>query len=205
MICIGITGVFGSGKSTVSRYFKRMGIPVISCDSIVKQLLKTKKIREKILQKFGQQYISKDGQIDKKKLAKLVFFSSPERKKLNSIIHPEVFKRMETLLDIYKKKGKMAVVVEIPLLFETRSEKRFDIIITVYTPPGVIKERLKEKYSPEEIVMRLKAQMPLSKKVLLSDYVVDNSGSVSETKKQVKKIMEEIIRRHLKWQKKSKN
>ncbi len=97
------------------------------------------------------------------------------------------------------------MVVEIPLLFETRSEKRFDSIISVFAPHSVIKERLKKRYTPEEIDMRLKSQMPAKKKIKKSDYVIDNSGSMYETRKQTEKIIEEIIRRQPSWRKKLRN
>jgi len=205
MISIGLTGVFGSGKSTVSQIFRKMGIPVISCDVIVNRLLKSEKIKEKIAEVFGYEYFLKNGEIDKKKLAGLVFSSSLKREHLNKIIHPYVFEIMEKKLDTYRKRCKMAVVVEIPLLFETRSEKRFDIIITVFSPCQAIRERLKKRYSPQEIEMRLKSQMPLEKKMRLSDYVIDNSGSLFETRMQVKKILQEIMGRQSIWQKESKN
>ncbi|MCM8763926.1 MAG: dephospho-CoA kinase [Candidatus Omnitrophica bacterium] len=196
MICIGLTGIFGSGKSTVSRIFRKMNIPVFSCDAIVDKLLKTKEVKRQIAHTFGDEYLDKNGEVDRKKLAMLVFSSSRQRKNLNEIIHPGVFERLKKKLDIYRKKGKIAVVVEIPLLFETRSEKFFDVIITVASPFSVIKERLKKKYAPEEISMRLKSQMPLAKKIRLSDYVIDNSGTILETQFQVKKIFKDIMRRN---------
>ncbi|MCX7705570.1 MAG: dephospho-CoA kinase [bacterium] len=205
MICIGLTGSFGSGKSTVLRFFKKKGIPVVSCDTIVTQLLNTEKIKKKIITGFGRDYLDKAGRVDRKKLARLVFSCEKERKKLNEIIHPYVFEKLKRLLDMYRKKGKMAVVVEIPLLFETRSEKYFDIIISVFAPRRIIKERLQERYTPEEIDMRLGSQMPIRKKISMSDYVIDNSGTIDRTRNQTEKILEEIIRRHYTWRKKSGN
>jgi len=195
MICIGLTGIFGSGKSTVCRIFKRMDIPVISCDDIVDRLLKTKKIREEIAGIFGKEYLNENNQVNRKKLANLIFSSKKERKKLNALIHPLVFERIEKKLDTYRKKGKMIVVVEIPLLFETRSEDRFDVIVTVASPYEVIRKRLRNKYTPEEIRMRMNSQMSLDKKIALSDYVIDNSKSISETTDTVKNILNDIIRR----------
>jgi len=205
MIRIGLTGVFGSGKSTVCQIFKRMGIPVISCDDIVDRLLKTKKIKQEIVRIFGKEYLDENGQVNRKKLANLIFSSEKERKKLNALIHPLVFERIEKKLDTYRKKGKMIVVVEVPLLFETRSENRFDVIITVASPYEAIRERLRNKYTSEEIRMRMNSQMPLDKKIALSDYVIDNSKSISETTDVVKNVLDDIIRRKKIWLKKSKN
>ncbi len=197
MIRIGLTGVFGSGKSTVCRFFREMGIPVVSSDSIVSQLLNTKRIKKRIEEFFGKDYFFEDGRVNRQKLAGLIFSSSDSRKKLNSIIHPEVFKRIEKILDTYKRSSKIAVVVEIPLLFETRSEKLFDVVITVSTPYEMIRKRLEKKYSPQEIEMRLKSQIPLKKKESMSDIVIENSGSLSDTRKQINKILDDIMRRRL--------
>jgi dephospho-CoA kinase len=89
------------------------------------------------------------------------------------------------------------VVVEIPLLFETRSENLFDVIVTVSAPYKVIKKRLEKKYSHQEIEKRIKSQMPLKKKEMLSDFIIENSGSLKDTKKQINKIIEDITRRYL--------
>jgi len=197
MVRIGLTGIFGSGKSTVCKFFREKGIPVISCDSIVSHLLRTKRIRKKIEEEFGKDYFFEDGKLNKRKLAELIFSSADARKRLNSIIHPEVFKKLEEKLDTYKRNSKIAVVVEIPLLFETRSENLFDVIVTVSAPYKVIKKRLEKKYSHQEIEKRIKSQMPLKKKEMLSDFIIENSGSLKDTKKQINKIIEDITRRYL--------
>ncbi len=197
MVRIGLTGIFGSGKSTVCKFFREKGIPVISCDFIVSHLLRTKRIRKKIEEEFGKDYFFEDGKLNKRKLAELIFFSADARKRLNGIIHPEVFKKLEEKLDTYKRNSKIAVVVEIPLLFETRSENLFDVIVTVSAPYKVIKKRLEKKYSHQEIEKRIKSQMPLKKKEMLSDFIIENSGSLKDTKKQINKIIEDITRRYL--------
>jgi len=197
MVRIGLTGIFGSGKSTVCKFFREKGIPVISCDFIVSHLLRTKRIRKKIEEEFGKDYFFEDGKLNKRKLAELIFSSADARKRLNSIIHPEVFKKLEEKLDTYKRNSKIAVVVEIPLLFETRSENLFDVIVTVSVPNKVIKKRLEKKYSHQEIEKRIKSQMPLKKKEMLSDFIIENSGSLKDTKKQINKIIEDITRRYL--------
>ncbi|HON04957.1 MAG TPA: dephospho-CoA kinase [Candidatus Ratteibacteria bacterium] len=197
MVRIGLTGIFGSGKSTVCKFFREKGIPVISCDFIVSHLLRTKRIRKKIEEEFGKDYFFEDGKLNKRKLAELIFSSADARKRLNSIIHPEVFKKLEEKLDTYKRNSKIAVVVEIPLLFETRSENLFDVIVTVSAPYKVIKKRLEKKYSHQEIEKRIKSQMPLKKKEMLSDFIIENSGSLKDTKKQINKIIEDITRRYL--------
>ena len=125
MVKIGITGIFGSGKSAVSRIFKKHGIKSVSCDNIVEGLLKTRFVREEIRNNFGGEFFVSGG-INKKKLADVIFSSKTKRELLNGIIHPLVFERLKKLFDKFSKKYKI-IAIEIPLLFETDSSRNFDV------------------------------------------------------------------------------
>jgi dephospho-CoA kinase len=204
MIRIALTGVFGSGKSTVAKILKDEGATVISCDAFVKRLLSTSAIKAEIRAAFGQAFFTRTGAVDREKLAALVFRARSARKKLEKIIHPRVFEWIQKTLDRFSGTCKM-IVVEIPLLFETKSENQFDEIITVSTSPDIIRKRLSKKFSVYEINARLRSQKPLKEKEALSNYVVDNSSSVFQTKKQVRSIVADIRRRYGLCQKKSMN
>ncbi|MCL5674332.1 MAG: dephospho-CoA kinase [Candidatus Omnitrophica bacterium] len=191
MIKVGITGIFGSGKSTVSGMFKKFGINVISCDTIVSNLLKTKSVREEIKNVFGKDFLTA-GKIDRKKLASIIFSSKRQREKLNNVIHPLVFEKIKKFLDRFSAKSKI-IIIEIPLLFETNSSKDFDVTITVSACHSVIKRRLKNKFSEDEIKKRWFSQIPLKKKIKKSDFIIDNNGSLNSTEIQVKNIIEKIL------------
>lgn len=191
---IGLTGIFGSGKSTVSSIFKKYGIDVISCDEIVHNLLEEENIKKKVASIFGKD-ILKNGKIDKKQISEIIFKNKHKKKQLENLIHPLVFKKIDE--EINKKvdriKDKGIIVIEIPLLFETKSEKQFDYIVVVSTPPEIIKERLKEKWDDKEIELRWGNQIPLNYKEKNADFVIDNSGPIQQTEKYVKNIIEKIL------------
>jgi dephospho-CoA kinase len=191
MLKIGVTGIFGSGKSTVSKIFKNFDIDVISCDTIVGNLLRTNQVKKQIQNIFGKQILTSSGPIDRKKLANIIFSSKRQREKLNSIIHPLVFEKIDKAIDKLSKRSKI-IVIEIPLLFETNSSKDFDIIITVSAAHSIIKKRLENKFSEDEIKKIWLSQIPLKEKIKKSDYVIDNDGPLHLTKLQIENIIRKI-------------
>jgi dephospho-CoA kinase len=190
MFKVAITGIFGSGKTTVSDIVKSQGYKVISCDDIVDDILKKERVITKIKKTFGEKII-RQGKIHRKKLADIIFHCRQSKKKLEKIIHPLVFKKLEKLiLDYEEKKG--IIFAEVPLLFETNSNNLFDTIIVVTARRNVIMQRLGKKKSKEDIELIWKNQISLQKKEKQADFIVDNSGSFKDTRYQVKKILETI-------------
>ena len=186
---IGITGIFGSGKTTVSSILKNKGFPVISSDEIVHQLLKRKDIKDSVIKEFGKDILDENGEISRKRLGEIVFSDSNKMKRLEEIIHPEVFKEINRIILDYKKKKSKIIFVEIPLLFETKAESFFDRIIVVYAHPSIIKKRLQNKFSDEEIEKRWKYQIPQEIKKEMADFLIDNSNSFQKTETQVENIL----------------
>jgi len=186
---IGITGIFGSGKTTVSSILKKNKIPVISSDEIVHKIIETSKIKKLLVKKFGKEILTSENKIDRKKLAEIVFSNKKKKMDLEKIIHPLVFEQIKRKIFDFKKRGCKIISVEIPLLYETKSEKYFDKILVVYTHPDKIKERLKGKFTNKEIERRWKFQLPQKIKIKKADFVVDNSGSYLKTKNQVKNVI----------------
>ncbi|MDD3725586.1 MAG: dephospho-CoA kinase [Candidatus Ratteibacteria bacterium] len=186
---VGITGIFGSGKTTVSSMFKKAGICVVSCDDIVHRLLKKKIIIKKIKDSFGEDVVN-HGEINRRALGDKIFSNRTQRRKLEQIVHPEVFKEINRILDSKKRGG--IIVIEIPLLFETKSERLVDKIVVVKASRQIIIERLKDRFSKEEILKRWKAQIPLKEKEKKADYVINNSGDYSETFQQVKNLIKNL-------------
>ena len=184
---IGITGSFGTGKSLVGEILEEIGITVIDTDEIVKNILKTKNnITQKIQDEFGKSVINNEGSeyINRKELAKLVFNNDLKRQKLESIIHPEVNKVLNYFISQNKEKSTIAVLI--PLLFECRLESFYNEIWCVNCKRGIQLERLLKKgFLEDEIKLRINSQLPIETKIKRSDYVIDNSGTIEETKKQV--------------------
>ncbi len=194
MLKVGLTGNFGMGKSTVAEIFGNLGAYVINTDKIVEELLKDNLIIDEIKKLFGEK-ILKDGKLDKKSMADIVFDNPLMRVSLENIIHPKVFEKIDEIIKNIPDKGEpKIVVIEAPIIFERGYQNRFDIIITVYTSEEKAIERLQKKgFSKDEAIKRLKSQFPIEMKKSKSDYIIDNSGSIEETKSQVKEIFQKLI------------
>lgn len=190
---IGITGIFGAGKSTVLSILKQHGAAVVSSDRLVHQILKSGPVRRSLARTFGPAILKAGGEIDRRRLAALVFADDRKRKVLEQKVHPLVFRELKKrILDSRRKKGKI-IAVEVPLLFETKSEHLFDRIIAVHATPERIRQRLKDKFTTREIGSRWSLQLPQRVKKTRADFAVDNSGPRSYTRAQVKKILKQLM------------
>lgn len=194
-IILGLTGSFGTGKSTVAGIFKARGVKIIDADEIAHRVIRPKtKIYEKMISAFGQDILDKDKAVNRNKLARIVFENKDLLKRLNKLIHPQVIR-------IIKEKIKSAraeiIIIDAPLLIEAGLHKIADKLIVVKTNSQIQIKRVKDKFSlaPEEIKKRIRCQIPLKEKIRVADFVIDNSKTLKNTKKQVEKI------RRLLWKK----
>lgn len=194
MIKVGLTGNIGMGKSTVAELFKGLGAYVISTDKIVETLLEEPDVIEEIKRLFGDEVIV-NGKVNKKYVASVVFENPLMRIYLENILHPRVFKKVDEIIENIPKRGEpLIVVIEAPVIFERGYQNRFDIIITVFCPEETALERLEKKgFSKEEAIKRLKSQFPIEMKKSKSDYIIDNSGTLEETAKQVEEIFQKLV------------
>lgn len=194
MKIIGLTGGIGTGKSTAEEIFKRLGAYVIDADSIVHQLYKQEHIKEKLKQIFTEDIFDNNQDIDRKKVARIVFSDKTKRKALEEIIHPEVNKYIDEWLNQIEKNNPDAVaIVSVPLMIETGSYKKYQKIILVYAPKELQIERLiKKGYNYEEAVSRINAQMDIEEKLKYADYVIMNTSTLENLENQVKRVFDEI-------------
>ncbi|MEK7868072.1 MAG: dephospho-CoA kinase [Candidatus Omnitrophota bacterium] len=184
---IGITGSFGSGKTTVAKMFAKLGAYAIDADKVYHSLIRPEKnCYKKIVKYFGKDILAKSGQIDRKKLGNIVFKDKSKLKILNSITHDEVIKGIKRI--VKTKKGK--VIIEAPLLIESGFYKEVDKVILVANKEEEQVKRIKEArgLSSKKILKRIRMQMPFKKKLALADFIIDNSGSKRDTLIQVKEI-----------------
>ncbi|MCS7203871.1 MAG: dephospho-CoA kinase [Thermodesulfovibrio sp.] len=194
MIKVGLTGNYGMGKTTVAEIFRKLGAYVINTDEIVNELFQDKSVISEIKRVFGEKVI-KNGVIDKKYIADIVFENPLMRIYLENILHPKVFEKIDEIIDKIPSRGEpKIVIIEAPIIFERGYQNRFDIIVTVYTSEEVAIERLKKKgVSEKEVLRRLKNQFPVEMKKSKSDFVIDNSGSIEYTRKQVEDIFNKLV------------
>ena len=218
---IGITGSFGSGKTTVANMFKKYGFKVTNVDKLYHGIYsKDKSLKNKIKKEFST--------LDRNKIKNIVFNDSKRLIKLNKITHPiiikEIKKEISAIIKKYAQKSRIfgtnsvgskknttinknnnkklkngnkinvKVVVDVPLLFEAKIQNMFDKIIVVKCNKKEQIKRIlkKKKYSKIDINQIIKSQMPLKEKIKKADFVVDNGKTLNETKTQVKTIISSL-------------
>lgn len=189
---IGLTGGIASGKSTVSEMLKKRGIPVIDADLIAREVVEVgKKAYTEIVNAFGKEILNEDLTINRARLGSIVFQNEDKREKLNSIVHPEVRLEMKRRQKQLISEGAKAVVLDIPLLFESNLKHLVDKVIVVYTGEKNQLERLMKRnnFSKKEALSRINAQMPLKEKVKFADAVINNDGTLEETEQQLENIL----------------
>ncbi|MDD5167113.1 MAG: dephospho-CoA kinase [Candidatus Omnitrophica bacterium] len=193
-IILGLTGSFGSGKSTVARMFRGYGARVIDADSLAHQFIRPgTNGYNKIIAFFGRGILKKNKDIDRRKLAAVVFNDKRALKKLNGIIHPGVIKCIK---DEIRNSRERIIVLDAPLLIEAGLERMVDKLIVVKLERKLQVRRIREKTSLKktDILKRIECQIPLSQKVRLADFIIDNNGTIKETKKQVALIRRKLWR-----------
>lgn len=192
-IVAGLTGSFGSGKSTVARMFEEMGVPVQDADRVAREAVEPgRPALEEIVRAFGPGILDAQGGLDRKKMAELAFADPAARKRLNAIVHPRV--REEQARFLREKAAEPLVVLEIPLLLESGGRAAFAKVIVVAASERARFGRLRRAgFSEGEIIARLGAQMPQERKRELADWVVENDGDLAATREQVRKIARDLI------------
>ncbi|WP_087971883.1 dephospho-CoA kinase [Oceanobacillus rekensis] len=191
-LSIGLTGSIASGKSTVSLMFDDFNIPVVDADKIAREVVEPgKQAYEKIVEAFGESILRADSTLDRPALGAIIFADKPKRELLNSIVHPAVRENMLLQRDEHLKSGAKCVVLDIPLLFESKLTDFVDRTIVVFVDESVQLSRLmkRDNYSEEEAIQRIQSQMPLRDKVKLADAVIDNNGSKSNSYEQLEKLL----------------
>ncbi|MDR7237487.1 dephospho-CoA kinase [Neobacillus drentensis] len=194
-LVIGLTGGIASGKSAVSNLFKEMDITVVDADIEARlAVMKGESAYVKILAEFGEDILLDNGEIDRQRLGSIIFYQEEKRQILNEIVHPEVRKRMRDQVEQAIKNSEEVVVLDIPLLFESKLTYMVDKTLLVYVNDETQLKRLIERnnLSEGDARARIRSQMPLSDKIKLADAVIDNNGSIADTKKQLLEILEQF-------------
>jgi dephospho-CoA kinase len=188
MIRIALTGSIGMGKSTVARMFERAGIPVFDADAEVRELQGPGGALVEPIGKLFPGTVT-DGMLDRDKLRKLVLEDPALLAQLETIVHPAVRNAREAF--IARHCHKPALLFEIPLLFETGSEKDFDKVVVVSAPPDVQRARVlkREGMSEDKLRSILDRQLPDKEKRARADFVVDTGSDLSTTEDQVRDII----------------
>ncbi len=196
---MGVTGSFGTGKTTVAEMLKAQGACIIDADKIYHSLIKPKNgLCQKISLAFGGGLLDKHGQLNRQKLAEKAFTSKQLIKSLCDLTHPQVIKQIKSQVARFKKnKTCKLIVIDAPLLIEAGLTAMVDKLIVVKTNRAGQITRIEKKMrlTRAQIIQRITSQLPLSEKLKLADFVIDNNGTLAQTRKQAEKIWKTIQRR----------
>lgn len=202
-IILGITGSFGCGKTSVARMFRKLGASCISADNIYHGLIKPESpLYKKIVSFFGSEILKKNNEIDREKLGRIVFDKNVALKKLTQITHPVIIKRMKTECSKLKRaKANRIIAIDAPLLIEAGLIEMVDKLIVVKISRKTQIARCRKHWGVpgDGVIKRIRTQIPLTEKVELADYVIDNNGTLEQTRKQVKGIWKEIQKGGRRW------
>jgi dephospho-CoA kinase len=188
---IGLTGSIGMGKSTVASMFKDEGVPVHDADAVVHALYRGRAVGPVEAAFPG---VTHNGEIDRTRLSAQLKNDPGRFQILESIVHPLVREEEETFLSHAKSRGEPVVLVDIPLLFETRAQDRFDLVVVVSAPEAVQRARVlaREGMTAERFAAIVLRQHPDAKKRHLADAVIDTGLSLDETRQQVRALLARI-------------
>jgi len=197
-LILGVTGGLATGKSTVARMFGKLGASVLDADKIAHGLIKPGgPVYKKVISVFGRGILDPNGRINRGRLAGIVFEDKKKLVILNTIVHPEVISKIRS--QIKKRAGQgRPYIIDAPLLTEAGLLDMIDMLVVVSTDRKTQIKRAKRRsrISRREIARRIGSQLPLAKKKRLADFIIDNSGSLHSTKKEVNKIWRETKRWH---------
>ncbi len=196
LLLVGLTGGIATGKSTAAACFARAGARVIDADALARAVVAPGQpaLRE-IRREFGDQVLRADGSLDRAALAARVFDDPAARQRLNRIVHPRVERQVARELERIRREEPDALVVyDVPLLYETGIEDRFDSVVVVAVPRAEQLRRLaaRDGLGPEEGRARLAAQLPVEEKAARADVVLDNTGSIAALQDQVDALVRRL-------------
>ena len=197
MLRIGLTGGIGTGKSAASKILEKLGAYIFDADKEAKRiLLSNETIKSELISEFGSDIMTGDGNVDNNKLARVAFQDQDHQLKLNTIVHPYVFKEIDKNFDRELDNGKHDIfVVDAALVYESGADTHMDYVIVI---TALIKTRMeralaREILSREEILKRVDLQWPEEEKVALADCVIHNDGSEEELIKNITDIYIELV------------
>ncbi|MGH9463389.1 MAG: dephospho-CoA kinase [Vicinamibacteria bacterium] len=196
MLRVGLTGGIACGKTVVRKLLADRGALTIDADAIVHQLMSAgTDLTRRIADAFGPDVLSPSGAIDRTKLGRLVFSDPAERSKLNALVHPEVIREEKRLLREAESNGVEVAVVDAALMIEAGTYRDYDRLLVVHCPRAVQLDRLvaRDGLSRAEAARRVDAQLPVEEKKTYADFLIDTSGNLADTERQVHEVWEKLL------------
>jgi len=195
MKVIGLTGGFGSGKSTVSQLLHELGAVVLDADTIGHEAYKPNtETWLEVVSAFGRQILTSNGEIDRGRLGQIVFSDPESLARLNQIVHPRMYEMMKTQIEEFRKQGVEVVVLEAAILLEAGWTPLVDEVwVTVAPEHEVVKRTLERNgLTEEQILARIDSQLSSEERTEYADVIINNDGSVDELKVKIKELWNRI-------------
>lgn len=192
---IGLTGGIGAGKSTAAKRFRELGVLVLDADEISRASLKKGgACYSDVIALFGSKILTLDGEIDRKKLASIVFADEEKRRQLNAIVHPYVIETMFSRAEEALCKSGGIAVFEVPLLFESGMHEKMDrnILVACTEEKRLKRIVVRDNTTRQAALARIRAQMSEEEKRLLADYILENDGTIEQLNAQIDALLEEL-------------
>ncbi|MGH2631019.1 MAG: dephospho-CoA kinase [Actinomycetota bacterium] len=198
MLLVGLTGGIGSGKSTVARMLASRGAVVLDSDVLARDAVEPgAQGFDAVVGRFGERVVAPDGTLDRAALASVVFADDQARAELESIVHPEVRRRIAEAVAAYAETDDV-IVVDSPLLIETGAHEGFPVVVVVASSADVRLARLVARgMRASDVQARMDAQMPLDEKAALADVLLDNDGTMADLERQVDRLWADLRERAL--------
>lgn len=200
-LVVGLSGGIGTGKTRVAELLRELGSAVECSDQIVRELQAPgAEVLRGIVQQFGSEMLTAEGELDRPRLGALVFSDADARRALGALIHPAVYRELARRTEEHRERGVPVIVLDIPLLLEGRAAGHgsgaklpFDLIAVVWAPPAVQLERVmaRDDLPRDQAQARIDAQMPIDEKARMADVRIDNAGAWDATDRQVRKLYRE--------------
>lgn len=194
---IAVTGTIGSGKSTFVRLLKELGAFVVDADQLAREVVEPgADALKEIVVNFGTEVLQEDGSLDRKALGTLIFNAPEKREILEKVLHPKIRERAKDKFQSALNDGHTKLIYEIPLLFETGSDKLgFKSIVTVFANDQICRERILKRnpeLSEAQVRSRIKSQLPVEKKIAGADITIDNSTTLNELQEKAQRLIDSL-------------
>ena len=196
-LLVGLTGGIATGKSTVSALLRQLGCEIIDADLLAREVVEPgRPAWTTIVAEFGQDVVTGDGALDRKRLGAIVFANPERRRRLEAITHPAIRERFQARLGELAEHGFTGIVVfDAAVMIESGNYKNMDRLVVVVTDEPTQMARLRGRDGTDDAEGRRKiaSQMPLAEKAKLADYVIDNSGDRHATAEQVRRVFAALM------------
>ena len=197
MLKVGLTGGIGSGKSELSRFYKKWGAYIFDADKEAKNIIDTNDAAQKeIIAEFDTNILNVENKIDKKKLARVAFQDENHQLRLNSIMHPYVFQEIDKQFDNVSSANKHKIfIVDAALIYESGADTHMDFVIVITSLLRFRAERAmgRGNMTREDFMKRVDLQWPDDDKTQLADFIIPNNSSVEDLEKEAREIFDKLI------------